>query len=269
MRKTVSEDIIFEGYGLHTGEMCRIRLAGSLSAGLVFQKNGVEIPALLKYKSGDNRGTSLSAHGEAVHTVEHLLSALYGLGITDCLISFEAGSEVPIFDGSALPFAEALQNRTKNTEGDIEYLSIPPETVYSADDVAIKYSAAEDDTLSVSFTYDGSGFGMGIQRFESVVDPASYLMSVAPARTFGFWEEIEALKKAGLIRGGSLENALVIKDGLPVNGAYRMDNELAAHKTLDFIGDMALCGKRLRGRFDVARSGHRHNTGFLKQIMEA
>ncbi len=266
MRKTVTEPLEFRGTGLHTGEESLIRLLPG-GEGIRFIKNNIEIPALVKYKSGDARGTSLSSGGETVHTVEHLLSALYGAGVTDCGIEFLEGSEVPIYDGSARVFTEKITGAVGPFRGETNCLTRTGGYEYRSGDVSISWDGGDGDFI-VDFTYDGSRFGLEDQRCEIRVDSETYAGTIAHARTFGFYSEIEALRKAGLALGGSLENALVIKDGKPVNGEYRMKNELAVHKILDFIGDMSLSGKRLAGRFVIVGSGHKHNTEFLKQILE-
>ena len=265
MRKTIKHRIDFKGRGIHSGEKARIALHPVSGEGLFFQIKNTLIPALVSYKTGDRRGTTLGRDGETVQTVEHLLAALYGMGITDCRIEFIQGNELPILDGSALEFAQALSR--ESCELDIPLaMNTLPEYRYHQDETLITSFPAEEFTLS--FLYDGSRFGIGSQEYALTITPQSFLIEIAPARTFGFFEELQMLKAAGLAKGGNTDNALLLKEGKPVNNAYRLDRELVRHKILDFLGDLSLCGRQVRGEIRAERSGHFHNTEFVKKIME-
>jgi UDP-3-O-[3-hydroxymyristoyl] N-acetylglucosamine deacetylase len=265
MRKTIKNRIDFKGNGIHSGETARIALHPVSGEGLFFQKNKVMIPASVSYKTGDRRGTTLGRDGETVQTVEHLLAALYGMGITDCRIEFIQGNELPILDGSALEFAEALSRECRELDLPLLTYSLP-DYRYHQGEVVITSSPAEE--LTLSFLYDGSRFGIGFQEYTLTITPESFLREIAPARTFGFFEELEMLKEAGLAKGGNTDNALILKEGKPVNNAFRLDQELVRHKILDFMGDLSLCGRQVKGECRAERSGHFHNTEFVKIIME-
>ena len=265
MRRTIKRTIDFQGPGIHSGQDAHIRLHPAESGGLRFLMGETLIPAHVSYKTGDRRGTTLGHEGMSVQTVEHLLAAFYGMGITDCLVEFLSGTELPILDGSALEFAGAFAEESVILDDAALPLPLPP-LRYEKEDVFIESLPAE--SLAISFLYDGSRFGLAPQEYTFTVAPQAFLEEIAPARTFGFYEELQMLQKAGLAKGGTTDNALVIREGRPMNNEYRMECELVRHKILDFLGDLSLCGHQVKGRIRAERSGHFHNTEFVKKMLE-
>lgn len=265
MRRTIKRTIDFQGPGIHSGEEARIRLHPAESGGIRFRLGEIIIPAHISYKTGDRRGTTLGRDGKAVQTVEHLLAACYGMGVTDCLVEFISGTELPILDGSALDYARALEEESMITDSGLSPRLLP-DLRYEKDEVLIESLPAKG--LEISFLYDGSRFGLAPEEYGLTVTPESFLKEIAPARTFGFYEELQMLKKAGLARGGTTDNALVIKEGRPLKNEFRMEGELVRHKILDFLGDLSLCGYRVEGRIRAERSGHYHNTEYVKKMLE-
>jgi len=265
MRRTIKRTIDFQGPGIHSGQEAHIRLHPSEAEGIGFRLGKVLIPAHISYKTGDRRGTTLGCEGAAVQTVEHLLAAFYGMRITDCLVEFLSGTELPILDGSAMDFARALAEGSIVVEDSVSPCPLPS-LCYQKEDVLVESKPHED--LIISFLYDGSRFGLVPQEYSLSVTPETFIKEIAPARTFGFYEELQMLQKAGLARGGTTDNALVIKEGRPLKNEYRMDRELVRHKILDFLGDLSLCGRQVKGRIRAERSGHYHNTEFVKKMLE-
>lgn len=267
MRKTINNEITFKGIGIHTGKRAKIIIKPNDKEGIFFKKNNVKIPASIKYSKLSKRGTVLQKGDISIHTVEHLLSALYGAGIDDCIIEVVKGSEIPIIDGSCKPFFDKIKKykvEKKNTQKD--YLRINNTVIYEKDDVFIK--ATPNSKFKISYLFDGTKFNIQSQKENIIVNRNNYNKYIKKARTFGFWSEIKKLKDKGLALGGSLENALIIKDGSPYKTDYRVDKELVLHKIADFIGDMYLSQKDIKGEFVVKRSGHYHNNLFLKKLIK-
>ncbi len=273
MRTTIKEEATIEGIGLHTGGGARVTFkpaAGPTGYRFLSPLFKEPLPARLDRVAGTVRGTNISDGTNTIHTVEHLLSAAAGLGIDDLDIEI-TGEEPPAADGSALPFATALHRaglaekpgqerptlsvggRLEMAKGDIRFLAVP-----MPGSVRIKLTYAYPHKL------------VGRQVVDFTLTPEEYLVRVAPARTFGFSHELEALKKAGLARGGSLDNAVVIADTeILAKGGLRFADEFARHKLLDLIGDLALTGLPLKDIYiEAERPGHAANVNFAKLLME-
>jgi UDP-3-O-[3-hydroxymyristoyl] N-acetylglucosamine deacetylase len=273
MRTTIRSSVAIEGIGLHKGKPAKVVFRpGEGATGLRFLSPlfGDPLPALLSNVAGTVRGTNLTDGRSTIYTVEHLLSAAAGLGIDDLDIEL-TGEEPPAGDGSALPFASALykagfrekpgqerkslqlKGRLEMRKGDVAYLAQP-----AAKGVFFK------------LTYDYPHQLVGRQTLEFALSPEEYLARVAPARTFGFSHELEALKKAGLALGGSLDNAVVITGTeILAKGGLRFADEFVRHKLLDLIGDLALTGLPLKDVYiEAERSGHAANVNFAKLLLE-
>jgi len=272
-RRTIKENVTLEGIGLHTGSPARVTFKPAAGpTGLRFTGPGFAAPvkACLEAVSGTVRGTNITDGKKVLHTVEHMLSAASALGIDDLDIEI-SGEEPPAADGSALPFAQALVKAgfaDKPGDPDVRRLARPVEYVNGA---TILRAVPAAQGLTIALTYEYPHAQVGRQTIELAINPESYLKEVAPARTFGFSHELEALKKAGLARGGSLDNAIVIteteimaKDGL------RFPDELVRHKLLDLLGDLALAGFRLEGaRIEAVRPGHAANVNFARLLTDS
>jgi UDP-3-O-[3-hydroxymyristoyl] N-acetylglucosamine deacetylase len=187
-----------------------------------------------------------------VSTVEHLLSALLGMGVDNALIEVE-GNEVPVMDGSALPFAAAIARTGTVTQGEPRprYVPATAEFFRDADKMLVVIPAAEF-RVKVVVAYEAP---IGAQFFDGQITPEVYLREIAPCRTFGFAHEVEALRKAGLARGGSLENAVVFAGDGPMQ-PLRFADEPVRHKVLDLIGDFALLGAWPQCEILTIKGGH-------------
>lgn len=273
MRTTIKSPATIEGIGLHKGKAARVVfLPAEGATGIRFLSPLFKepLPARLDRVTGTVRGTNISDGANTIHTVEHLLSAAAGLGLDDLDIEIQ-GEEPPAADGSALPFAIALmkagllekpgqerknlslEGRLEMTKGETTYAAFP-----SAGGVSFKLTYAHPHPL------------VGSQTVEFILSPGEYLVRVAPARTFGFSQELEALKAAGLALGGSLDNAIVIAEKeILAKGGLRFADEFARHKLLDLIGDLALAGLPLKDiRIETTRPGHAGNVNFAKLLLE-
>ena len=272
---TVAQETTLEGIGLHTGNPSKLTFRPApANAGVRFFRTDLPgapmIPARLGFVVATVRGTNLGLGDAKVHTVEHVLSALTGLGIdnADVLVTT---NEPPAMDGSALPFFKALLKAgiTRYDEPK-RYLVIPEEVTYEDKGSTYRAVPAEHFDIKASLIHDHPL----VPRLDlSVrVDQESYVAELAGARTFCFEHEIEFLKSQGLAQGGSLENAIVIgqdkihttEDGL------RFEDEFVRHKVLDLIGDLSLCGRSLfKVKIEATRPGHAHNIEFAKLLNQA
>lgn len=271
-QKTLAEAVELEGTGLHTGCEARVRIApAGADEGIVFVRRDLpevpRIPARADCVASTERETTLGQGETAVHTVEHLLAAAYGMGIENLKVEV-FGPEVPILDGSARPFVEAFRRVGVKILGAPRRVFRIREPVWLALGEA-KIVALPDPQFRVSFTLDYPGTSIGTQYLSTPIAPEAFAEEIAPARTFCLEEEVEALRKAGLIQGGSLANALVFgKDG-PINEeGERLPNEPVRHKILDLVGDLALLGAPLAGHFICVRAGHNLNVRLTRKLDE-
>ena len=252
------------GRGLHTGEPCRITLlpAGP-DTGVVFRAPDGEIPALAANVIGTKRGTSLGKDGAEVHTVEHLLAALAGLGIDNAVIEVEGG-EVPAADGSALPFVELIESagiQRQNAEAKVIRLSVPIWT----DDVGRWAVALPSEVLRISAFIAFANRMIGEQIHGFRADPDTFKREIAPARTFCTADEIDALRAQGLGKGGEENNVIVVyedKYSIPL----RFRDEFVRHKLLDLIGDLSLVGGRLHADVVTIKTSHALNVALASKI---
>ncbi|MEN9216187.1 MAG: UDP-3-O-acyl-N-acetylglucosamine deacetylase [Gloeomargarita sp. HHBFW_bins_162] len=254
----MGERLTLSGVGLHTGQPATVTLMRTApGTGRVFYVENQAIPAQVDWVRPSSLCTTL-AHGDyKIHTIEHLLAALVGLGIQDVAM-YLTGQEIPLLDGSALPWVELLQPWDAGqiyTEGVIT----EPLVVQEGDSFAAVFPASE-----LKFTY-GIDFpdypAIGRQWCTWVPKREDFAQAIAPARTFGLAEQVDQLRQQGLIRGGSLENALVCdRERGWLNPPLRFPDEPVRHKLLDFLGDLALLGALPQGHFLAYKAGHRLHT---------
>ncbi|MGP6156905.1 MAG: UDP-3-O-acyl-N-acetylglucosamine deacetylase [Vulcanimicrobiaceae bacterium] len=255
-QNTLRDVLAFEGIGLHTGADARVTLRPQVAgSGLRFRllEPNVTFPAHAEYVVETRRATVLGVGEHTVSTVEHVLSALLGMGVDNALIEVE-GPEIPVLDGSAAAFAEAIakvglveQRRPRAT------MEIDAPMAFRDGDALL--IVVPSDAFRITFAVDYAP-PIGAQFFDLTIDPDHFIREIAPARTFGYLHEVEALLKAGLARGGSLENALVFAPDGPLT-PLRWPNEVVRHKTLDLIGDFALLGAWPKCLVVSVKSGHR------------
>ncbi|MCL4104187.1 UNVERIFIED_CONTAM: hypothetical protein GTU68_035049 [Idotea baltica] len=272
-QRTLRNAIKATGVGLHTGEKVYLTLnPAPIDTGIVFRRVDltptVEIPARAENVGDTNLSTSLVADGERVSTVEHLLSAMAGLGIDNAFIDVSA-PEVPIMDGSAGPFVFLIQSAgIEEQNAAKKFIRIKRQvTVEDGDKVA---SFLPFDGFKVSFTidFDHPVFRDRIAHAEVDFSSTSFVKEVSRARTFGFMHEIEYLRSQGLAQGGSVDNAIVVDEYRILNqDGLRYDDEFVKHKMLDAIGDLYLLGHSLIGEFRAHKSGHGLNNASLRALI--
>ncbi|MDP9017261.1 MAG: UDP-3-O-acyl-N-acetylglucosamine deacetylase [Candidatus Eremiobacteraeota bacterium] len=252
---TLRESISFEGVGLHTGAASRVELSPAASGtGLVFVLPGdVRIPALAEYVVETARATVIGKDGFTVSTVEHLLAALFGMGVDNAHITIE-GPEVPVIDGSAKAFADRIAQVGTVAQNVVRATFAPssPQFFRDGDRTIILLPSAQ---FRVRFVADFAP-PVGTQLFDGEITPEFFLEEIAPARTFGYLHEVEALIKRGLAKGGTLENAVVFAPDGPMQ-PLRWPNEVVRHKVLDLMGDFALLGAYPQCEIVAIKSGHR------------
>jgi UDP-3-O-[3-hydroxymyristoyl] N-acetylglucosamine deacetylase len=270
-QKTLRKDIDCAGIGLHSGVRVAMRLRPAPpNSGIVFRRmdlGGAEIPARQEHLQRSNLATTL-AHGNAsIGTVEHVLAAAAGLGIDNLVVEIE-GKEVPILDGSAAPFIYLMHEAgIKVQQAPRQFIKITePLRVEQQDKFVAIYPS---DRFKISYTIDFEHPLIGEQRQDFVITPRCFTEQIAPARTFGFLREVEALRKAGLALGGSMENAVVVGDNSILNNQLRFEDEFVRHKILDAIGDLALVGAPLLGHVVAHRAGHALHASLVETILSA
>jgi UDP-3-O-[3-hydroxymyristoyl] N-acetylglucosamine deacetylase len=266
---TLQHAVSTEGVGLHTGVFGHVRLnPAPADTGIVFRRP--DLDNFLIEASGRNvarvsYATSLMKQGVLLSTTEHLLAAIYSSGIDNVFIDIDS-IEVPILDGSAEPFLQLLEQAgIRRLRRRRRYLRIlkPVEVIEQDRRIGI-YPA---DEFRVQCYVDFPHPLVGQQQIELVVVAASFRQLLARARTFCFERDIEPLRSMGLIRGGSLDNAIVLTDDGVMNGPLRFPDEFGRHKALDLIGDLALVGLPLLGRVEAYKAGHALHTQLVSRLL--
>ncbi|MBP1628793.1 MAG: lpxC [Holophagaceae bacterium] len=268
--QTLQRSITVEGRGLHSNALCRVTIHPTdQPTGLRFRHaaSGVEIRALAG-KVGDlSLATTLEQDGVRFATVEHLLSALMGLGVDHALIEV-SGEELPILDGSAAPWVEAILGVGLREIPDVVRRSIrvlKPVEVRSGD----KWIKVEPyPGLRLRYTIDFDHPAIGRQSRELTLTPEKYQRELASARTFCMERDIEFMRSRGLALGGSLENAVVFGPKGPLNDSLRYQDEAVRHKMLDLVGDLALLGAPLQGLVSAHAAGHAMHVALVKALLD-
>src|SRR6266536_3881236 len=258
------------GIGLHTAVPVTIRLLPAPpDTGYVFRRidlGGFEIPATVEFVAHCSYATTLMRTGVMLSTVEHLLAALRGLGVDNVFIEVD-NLEIPILDGSAEVFAEMIENAGVISQPLARRALLVREKV-SFEQGNRRISVEPGDHYQIDCLIDFSHPMIGIQQFSLHLDNGSFSKEIAAARTFGFTDEIEALRRANLIRGGSLDNAIVLTpEGMLNKTGLRFRDEFVRHKILDIIGDLALLGMPILGRVVAERSGHIMHAGLMSKLL--
>lgn len=270
--RTLQAPIGFQGVGLHTGVPVSMTVRPAPEGtGIVFRRvdlDDFEIHADVTSVSRVAYATTLMSKGVWISTVEHLLSALYGIGVDNAFVDMD-NLEVPILDGSARPFTDAIaraglveQDRSR------QYLRVTKEFVVEENGKSLAIYPA--DTFRIECDIDFAHPFIGPQNLALDCTEEGYAASIAPARTFGFYNEVEALQNNGLIRGGSLENAIVLTEtGMLNEEPLRFKDEFVRHKILDLLGDFALIRQPVLGRLVAHRAGHALHTRFVAGLLES
>ena len=271
-RTTVAPAII-AGVGVHTGD--RVRLAVRPAAegtGIVFVRTDItdrdnRIPVSGEAVVDARLNTMIeNAAGVRLSTIEHLMAALCALGVSNAVVEVD-GPELPILDGSALPFVQLLDRAGfRRQSAPVRYIEIiEPIRVQDGDKSAALLPC---DRYEMRFEIDFPTPVIGNQVVDFVVDEDTFRTEIMAARTFGFAHEVEALRQAGLARGGSLENAVVIDgDDILNPGGLRMEREFVRHKALDAIGDLYVLGAPLLGRYEGYKGGHALNNALVRELL--
>ncbi len=291
---TLKSPICFSGKGLHTGANVTMKVVPApADYGIVFRRVDVEgseeIPALCDFVVDTSRGTTIEKGGNRVSTIEHILSALWTLGVDNAVVEIDA-PETPIMDGSAREYAAAIAEAGLEEQAkERVYYELSAKKSYAIPEKSVDITIYPDDDFSVSVLVDYDSKVVGNQ-YATYIPGDDYATKIAPCRTFVFAHELEPLMKANLIKGGDLDSAVVIverpmpeeqlehlkrlfgKDEIVIKDGYindlelRCTNEMARHKLLDLLGDFALLGMRIKGRVCATRPGHYANSEFMSQI---
>ncbi len=293
LQSTIKKTATIKGCGLHTGKDVTLTLhPADVNTGIVFRRSDldpiVNVPALASYVVDTSRGTTLEKSGARIYTVEHVLAALAGLQVDNCIVEVN-NEEIPIMDGSAAPFVEAIKNagiETQDIERDVFEVTEVMRYVYDRSEIVLL--PADDFKISVMVDYETKVLGTQNAILESLDDFAD---EIASARTFSFLHELEPLIKQGLIKGGDIKNAIIYVDqpideasierlkgvfdqpdvevkpnGVLNNITLTSPNEAARHKLLDVLGDLTLAGKPIKGHIIATRPGHFANTEAAKAV---
>ena len=272
--RTLSDSIHFDGVGLHTGEPVSMEVRPAPpGTGVVFRRvdlDDFEIPADVSCVSRVAHATTLMRNGVWISTVEHLLSALYGVGVDNAYVDMD-NLEVPILDGSAQPFTDAIARVGLVTERTVrEYIRIVREFAMSDDASGKSLAIYPADTFEIEYSIDFDHPFIGPQALSVECNGDAYSTSIAPARTFGFERDVAALQNDGLIRGASLDSAILLTDtGMLNKSPLRFKDEFVRHKILDLLGDFALIRRPVRGRLVANRAGHALHTRFVAGLLES
>lgn len=297
-QRTLKKEVLVKGIGLHTGlESTAVFKPADVNTGIRFLRTDIEdctpIAADIDHVIDISRGTTIEQNGTRIHTVEHILAAVTGLGIDNVLVELSA-KEPPVMDGSAKPFVDALlQAGIMEQSANRKLLVIDKTVSYSDPSRNIDMHVLPAETFRISFTMDYQHLTRNGTQYMTVYSmEEDFVERIAPARTFCLFSEVEELKKQGLAKGGSLENAVVfvdrpiapgeldhlqdlynITDEIPPSKGdllggqdLRFENEAIRHKILDLIGDLALLGMPMQGHVVATRSGHASNVELVKRV---
>ncbi|UTW14088.1 UDP-3-O-acyl-N-acetylglucosamine deacetylase [Marinobacterium rhizophilum] len=273
-QRTLKNSIKATGIGLHTGEKVYLTLRPApADSGIRFRRvdlePAVEIQARADLVVDTTLSSNLSQNGARVATVEHLMSALAGLGIDNAWVELSA-EEVPIMDGSAAPFVFLIQSAgILEQDAPKQFIRITREVSFSADDKVATFRPF--DGFKVGFTIEFDHPAFSDRNMEACLDfsSTSFVREVSRARTFGFMRDIEYLRSKNLALGGSFDNAIVVDEHRILNTeGLRYDDEFVKHKILDAVGDLYLAGKSLIGEFVGHKSGHYLNNMLVRKLLE-
>ncbi len=272
-QRTLKKEVFFSGVGIHTGKEVSIRFCpAEADHGIVFQRTDLpgkpKIPAAIEYVQDTSRSTTIGVGSASVQTVEHVLAALYAYQIDNLCIQVSEG-EPPVGDGSSSPFVQLIEEagiEEQSTEKMIHPLKEP--LYYSHGETHLIALPSDEYRISYTLHYPNTPV-IRSQYFSFAVNAESFKKEVSMCRTFALYEEITILMERGLIRGGSLENAVVIKDDVVFSKeGLRYPDEMVRHKALDLIGDLSLVGFPFQAHVIAMRSGHRANVELGKEFIK-
>ncbi|HPK54569.1 MAG TPA: UDP-3-O-acyl-N-acetylglucosamine deacetylase, partial [Smithellaceae bacterium] len=269
--RTLKKEIICSSIGLHTGRKVNMHIKPAVvDTGILFKRNDLSdacpVPAGFNNVSDTTLATTLGVNGVTVATVEHLLSAFCGMGVDNAVVELDS-FEIPIMDGSALPFVKMLKEVGTQIQGKTKKILVikKPVSVKEGDGSASLLPANE---FQITYEIDFKHAAIGRQSYSMTFSDEKYEREICAARTFGFLSEVEYMQAKGLALGGSLKNAIVLDDRRIINKeGLRFPDEFVKHKILDAIGDLFLLGMPIIGHFVAYKSGHRLNNLLLRELM--
>jgi UDP-3-O-[3-hydroxymyristoyl] N-acetylglucosamine deacetylase len=273
-QRTLKNVIRATGVGLHTGEKVFLTLRpAAVNTGIVFRRIDLEpvvdVKAILDNVSSTRMSTTLERDGVRISTVEHLMAAFAGLGIDNVFVDLTA-AEVPIMDGSAGPFVFLIESAgIEEQRAPKQFIRIKQSVEIRDGDKWAKFDPYDGFKVDLTIDFDHPVVQASQQHASIDFSESSFIKDVSRARTFGFLDEVEALQEAGLARGGSLDNAIVMDAFHILNDdGLRYRDEFVKHKILDAVGDLYLLGHLLVGAFSAHKSGHSMNNGLLRRLLE-
>ncbi|HXN72761.1 MAG TPA: UDP-3-O-acyl-N-acetylglucosamine deacetylase [Candidatus Acidoferrales bacterium] len=266
---TIQRPVEIEGVGLHTAVRSHLRFVPApADTGIVFRRvdlDGFQIEAHVRNVARVSYATSLMKQGVLLSTVEHVLAALYSCGVDNVFVELDA-LELPILDGSSQPYIDLLARAgTRTLRRRRRYIRVTKALEFSDGDRRIGIYPSEEFQVHCFVDYNHPS--VGPQEVAMVVDRESFSRELAPARTFGFMKDFPGLQAMGLIRGGSVENAIVLDSDSILNGPLRFADEFGRHKALDLIGDLALVGRPLKARIVAHKAGHALHTQLVTRLL--
>lgn len=274
-QQTLAASVAVTGFGLFTGVDVRLEFCPAPpDHGIVFERTDladpVRIPALIDFVAPQPRCTVITRLGVSVMTIEHVMAALAGLGVDNCLVRLNA-AEPPAGDGSSLHFVEALLQAGIIAQDRACEIATVEETLIHTErpEVGIAVQPAEAREYRIGFVLDYGPGPIGRQSCHLEITPETFLRELAGCRTFVLEQEVHQLRSQGLALRATTENALVFNDQGPIDGQPRFPNECVRHKVLDCVGDFALLGRRLSGQFTAMCSGHRLNHEIIRLIRQS
>jgi UDP-3-O-acyl N-acetylglucosamine deacetylase len=269
MQATIRRSVQVEGIGLHSGQGITMTLSpAAAESGIIFRApDGTLIPANAQHVVDGHYATTVGAFGVRVRTIEHLMSAAAALRIDNLLVEL-TGDEVPGLDGSAKSFVDLLESAGKVTLPAARRAIIIGAPI-RVEDGGRFLQVTPADTLRISYTLDHDHPAIGMQVASFEITEATFVEEIAPARTYGFLRDVSVMRRAGLARGGSLDNVVVIGKRSVLNDRLRFSDEFVRHKILDLVGDLALLGRPLVGHVVARNGGHALNHRLVAAIESA
>lgn len=265
-QRTIAGRVEIGGTGLHSGDRCSVVLhPAEAGEGIVFSANGERIRGLASNVVSTARGTNIGRNGTRFQTIEHLMAALSGMGVDNSFVEV-SGPEMPALDGSAMPYVEAIESvGTIELPKHRKVVSLTePVSVTNGDSFILGVPASK---LKITYVMSFDHPMIGRQSATYVITEGSFRRNIAPARTFVVYEDIAELVSRQLARGGSISNAIVIWQDR-FSSDLRFPDELARHKMLDLVGDLALLGANLAAEIVAVKSGHSLNVDFVRMLKD-
>lgn len=272
LQHTLAKSASLEGTSLHTGEKVTLTLQPAPeNFGIRFRRMDLDdkpfITASVEKVQKVERATTIAEGGVNVHTVEHVLSALTGMGVDNAIVEMSA-NEPPIADGSAMPFVELIKKAGVVSQNEPRHVFVVREPLHLESRDGSLITIVPDKKFRISCTHVGPQ-GRTTQFYSTEINPEIYEKEIAAARTFVFYEDIAPLMEKGLIKGGTLESAIVIRgDTTLTKHPLRFNEEFVRHKILDMVGDLTLFGRRILGHVIAVRPGHGPNTELARQLLK-